>query len=128
MEFPVRRPKLVYLGNYASARRRLLAGVLAVALLASLSATGGAGAASPDDPPIPTAPPLLNEVLAESLDHPFLIVRKSEYAALRARADRYPWSGMKKQARQDCADLSYSSRATIARRACGSATSWAPAP
>jgi hypothetical protein len=104
MELPVRRP------------RRLLAGVLAVALLVSLSATGGAGAASPDDPPLPTPTPLRNEVVAESLDHPFLIVRKSDYAALRARADRYPWSGMKKQARQECANLSYSSRATIAKK------------
>ena len=50
---------------------------------------------------------------AEALGHPSLIVKKSQYAALRARADRYPWSGMKKQARQDCAGLSYSSRATI---------------
>ena len=96
--------------------RRLLAGVLAIVLFSSLIATGGAGAASPDDPTIQTPPLSLGEMYAETLAHPFLIVKKSEYAALRARADRYPWSGMKKQARQDCAGLSYASRATITRK------------
>ena len=53
---------------------------------------------------------------AEAVSHPYLIVKKSEYAALRARADQYPWSGMKKQARDNCTNLSYSSKATIAAK------------
>jgi hypothetical protein len=96
--------------------RQLLVGVLSVALLSSLIATGGPAAANPEDPTAPATPPALSNEHAELFGHPFLIVGKSEYAALRARANRYPWSGMKEQARQDCAGLSYSPRATIAAK------------
>ena len=78
----------------SSARtRRLLTGLLAALLLLSLVATGGPAAANPDDPSIPTTAPPPVRCAAEALGHPFLIVKKSEYAALRARAERVPVVG-----------------------------------
>jgi hypothetical protein len=65
---------------------------------------------------VPTAAIPPGEMHAVVLGHPYLIVKKSQYAALRARADRYPWSDMKERAGQDCAGLSYSSRATTAAK------------
>ncbi|WP_375425057.1 heparinase II/III family protein [uncultured Friedmanniella sp.] len=109
--------------RYGSSRprvRRWLAVLLTVTLLSSMLAARGPVVAWADDPTVPSdstvpaAPtdPLAADALAVT-SHPFLIVKKSEYAGLRARAKRYPWLGMKTQAAHDCAGLSYSSRATI---------------
>lgn len=96
-------------------QRGSLAVLLTVTLLVSLLAGSGPVAAWADDPTVPTVAPT-TDVFEAPPSHPFLIVRESEYAALRARADRYPWSGMKKQAARECAGLSYSSRASIAAK------------
>jgi hypothetical protein len=71
----------------APARRRgWLAVLLTVTLLTSLLAGRDPVAASAD-PTVPTGPPT-TEVVEAPPEHPFLVVREGEYAALRARADR----------------------------------------
>jgi hypothetical protein len=100
----------------APARQRGgLAVLLTVTLLFSLLAGGSPVAAWADDPTVPAVAPT-TEVFEAAPTHPFLIVKESEYAVLRARANRYPWSGMKKQAGRECAGLSYSSTASIAAK------------
>ncbi len=91
----------------------LAAALTSLALLASL-VTGSGGStellAEPDVPPIVVDTPLPEVSEREAVDHPSLIVRSSDYRALRARADQAPWSGMKDQAAAKCR-LTYSAKA-----------------
>ena len=90
----------------------LAAALTCLAVLVS-SLTGGVVRtdllAEPPVPPITVDAPPPDVGPHVAVDHPSLIVRRGDYRALRSRADRAPWSGMKKEAAARCR-LTYSAK------------------